>query len=149
MSGILSIRDQNSICSQHICVNDFERCLATPTAQIIERHDFRTILDFLLMKLRTALNKDWLQSVPILHKVFRPPYLYSDCNWGKICSCIFILFQCVLRLEYSLADASAIIEVLSNNWDQVRDQLNQVARLPAYCFHIREVIISTHVILRS
>ena len=47
----------------------FERCLALPTAKIIERHDFRTIVDFLLMKLRTALDKNWLQSLPLLHKV--------------------------------------------------------------------------------
>ena len=46
-----------------------ETSLALPTAQIIERHDFRTIRDFLLMKLRTALDKDWLQNLPILHKV--------------------------------------------------------------------------------
>ena len=61
-------------------VNNFERCLATPTAQLIERHEFRKILDFLLMKLRTALDKDWLQSLPISHKVFHSPNLYSDCN---------------------------------------------------------------------
>ena len=54
---------------------EFERYLAIPTAQIIERHDFRTILDFLLMKLRTALDKDWLQSLPVLHKVFHISYL--------------------------------------------------------------------------
>ena len=40
------------------------------TVNIIERHDFRSILDFLLMKLRTALDRDWLQSLPLLLKVF-------------------------------------------------------------------------------
>ena len=49
--------------------NEFERNLAAPTARIIERHDFRSILDFLLMKLRTALDKNWLQNLPLLHKV--------------------------------------------------------------------------------
>ena len=49
--------------------NDFEKCLPGPTVNIIERHDFRSILDFLLMKLRTTLDRDWLQSLP-LHKVF-------------------------------------------------------------------------------
>ena len=48
---------------------EIERCLALPTAKIIERHDFRTIVDFLLTKLRTALDKNWLQSLPLLHKV--------------------------------------------------------------------------------
>ena len=48
---------------------EFDRCLSVPTAQIIERHDFRTILDFMLKKLRTALDRDWLKKVPLLHKV--------------------------------------------------------------------------------
>ena len=48
---------------------DFEKSLEKPTAQIIERHDFRSILDYLLMKLRTALDRDWLHSLPTLHKV--------------------------------------------------------------------------------
>ena len=48
---------------------ELEKSLAMPTAQIIERHDFRTIIDFLLMKLRTALDRDWLKKIPPLHKV--------------------------------------------------------------------------------
>ena len=52
---------------------EFERSLATPTVQIIERHDFRTILDFLLMKLRTALDRDWLQNLTLLHQVLYFP----------------------------------------------------------------------------
>ena len=48
---------------------EFEKSLGLPTAQVIERHDYRTILDFLLMKLRTALDKDWLKRLPILYKV--------------------------------------------------------------------------------
>ena len=48
---------------------DFEKCLAASTVNITERHDFRSILDFLLMKLRTSLDRDWLQSLPLLHKV--------------------------------------------------------------------------------
>ena len=49
--------------------NEFERTLAGPTTQITERHDYRSILDYLLMKLRTALDKDWLHKLPLLHKV--------------------------------------------------------------------------------
>ena len=48
---------------------EFERCLSVPTSKILERHDFRTILDFLLMKLRTASDRDWIHSLPVLHKV--------------------------------------------------------------------------------
>ena len=50
-------------------IEEFEKSLAMPTAQIIERHDFRTIIDFLLMKLRTALDREWLRKIPLLHKV--------------------------------------------------------------------------------
>ena len=49
--------------------NELERCLSLPTSRILERHDYRTILDFILMKLQTALDRDWLQSLPTLHKV--------------------------------------------------------------------------------
>ena len=49
--------------------DEFEKSLSLPTSQIIERHDYRAILDYLLMKLRTALDKDWLQQIPVLHKV--------------------------------------------------------------------------------
>ena len=48
---------------------EFDKCLATPTAKIIERHDFRTIIDYLLLKLRTALDRDRVHSLPVLHKV--------------------------------------------------------------------------------
>ena len=48
---------------------EFDASLALPTAQIIERHDYRTILDFLLMKLRLAVDRDWLQSLPTLYQV--------------------------------------------------------------------------------
>ena len=56
---------------------ELERSLITSTVQIIERHDFRTILDFLLMKLRTALDQDWLQNLALLHKVFQVTIVYS------------------------------------------------------------------------
>ena len=48
---------------------ELEKSLALPTSRILERHDFRTILDFLLMKLRTAMDREWLQSLPELYKV--------------------------------------------------------------------------------
>ena len=56
---------------------EFEKSLEMPTAQIIEKHDFRSILDYLLMKLRTALDRDWLHSLPTLHKVVLPLYDFA------------------------------------------------------------------------
>ena len=32
------------------------------------------------------------------------------------------------------------MEILSSNWNHVREHLNRVARLPAYRFHMREII---------
>ena len=45
---------------------ELERCLSTPTSRMLERHDYRTIL---LMKLRTALDRAWLQCLASLYKV--------------------------------------------------------------------------------
>ena len=49
---------------------ELEKCLAMPTSRILEKHDFRTILDFLLMKLRATLDQEWLQALRVLHKVW-------------------------------------------------------------------------------
>lgn len=47
---------------------DLEKSLLLPSVKILDRYDYRSILDFLLLKLRTALDNDWLQSLPDLHK---------------------------------------------------------------------------------
>ena len=52
-----------------------------------------------------------------------------------------VCFQCVISLQYSLEEASTLIETLSQNWDRFRDHLEQVARLPSYRFHMREVYV--------
>ena len=74
LSNCLLGKQQSSVVSSY-GPEEFEKSLAFPTSQIIERHDFRTILDFLLMKLRTALDRDWLKKLPLLHKVIK--ILYS------------------------------------------------------------------------
>ena len=74
LSSCLPGKQQSSVVSSY-GPEEFEKTLALPTSQIIERHDFRTILDFLLMKLRTALDRDWLKKLPLLHKVIK--ILYS------------------------------------------------------------------------
>ena len=56
---------------------DLEKCLAMPTSRILERHNFRTILAFLLMKLRTTLDQEWSQAIPDLHKVWHFPHFVS------------------------------------------------------------------------
>ena len=44
--------------------DQFEKRLSVPTTQIIECHENRPILDFLLMKLRTALDRYWFEEDP-------------------------------------------------------------------------------------
>ena len=111
---------------------EFERCLATPTA-----HDFCTIIDFLLMNVRRALDRDWVHSLPILHKVMF--YSESVSFIHKIIIKIHSLsFQSLLTLEHSLAERSTLIECFATNWDRIRDHLTQVSRLPAYRFYMRE-----------
>ena len=91
------------------------------------------------MKLRTALDRDWLKKLPLLHKVNTIPFPPSN-RFGLL-FCFVLFLQSVVRLEYSLAEASVIIERLSINWDHVKKHLNRVARLPSYRFHIREVML--------
>ena len=47
---------------------ELEKCLAMPTSRLLGRFDFRSFLD-LLMKLRTVLHQEWLETIPVLHKV--------------------------------------------------------------------------------
>ena len=49
---------------------ELESCLSLPSSQILDRYDFRSILDYLLLKLRSGLDNDWLQNLPVLHKVY-------------------------------------------------------------------------------
>ena len=118
--------------------DEFEKSLEMPTAQIreIERHDFCPILDYLLMKLRTALDRDWLHSLPTLHKVVFSLLTFVLVSKSKN---LLIVFHCVIKLEYSLQEASIIIEQLSAKWDHVRQHHNQASRLPVYRFHMRKV----------
>ena len=55
---------------------------------------------------------------------------------------LVLCFQFVVSLEYTLAEASTIIEELSAIWKKVLQHLNLVSRLPVYRFHMREVRIT-------
>ena len=119
--------------------NEFERTLTGPTTQVIERHDYRSILDYLLMKLRTALDKDWLHKLPLLHKVISFLLFFRQRLKLSLYFIPFVLFYTFCSELDVLS--STLIELLSSNWNDVREHLNQVARLPVYRFHMREVII--------
>ena len=49
--------------------DEFEKSLVVSTTQIIERHDYRAILNFMLMKLRKTLDRDLLKKILLLYEV--------------------------------------------------------------------------------
>ena len=76
LPGALRPSDVNTVVSE-----EFEKCLELPTAQIIERHDICSILDYLVMKLRSALDRDWLQTLATLLKVISFSFhSFRDCR---------------------------------------------------------------------
>ena len=48
---------------------DLDRVLAGPTIKILDRYDYHSVLQFLLMKLRTASGSLWLNELSELRKV--------------------------------------------------------------------------------
>ena len=81
---------------------ELERCLSIPTSRVLERHDYRTILECLLMKLRTALDRDWLQSLPTLHKVHKSLSAVQNlqCAWWFLL--FYLAFSVFLTLPIPL-----------------------------------------------
>ena len=51
------------------CFEDLDKALAGPTVKILDRYDYHSVLQFLLMKLRTASGSEWLNDLPELRKV--------------------------------------------------------------------------------
>ena len=70
---------------------ELESCLSLPSSQILDRYDFRSILDYLLLKLRSGLDNDWLQNLPVLHKVyfmfisFHSPFISFSFSFSGLC----------------------------------------------------------------
>ena len=48
---------------------DLEQTLLVPTVQILDRFDFRSALDFLMVRLRSACGNSWLAALPDFQKV--------------------------------------------------------------------------------
>ena len=48
---------------------DLYKILAWPTVRILDRYELQSVLQFLLMKLRTALDLAWVNNLPELRKV--------------------------------------------------------------------------------
>ena len=47
-----------------------EQLLVVPTVQILDRFDFRSVLDFLLLRLRSACGSSWISSLPNFEEVY-------------------------------------------------------------------------------
>ena len=60
---------------QRICsvpkfdAEDLKRAILVPSVQILDRFDFHSVLDFLIMRLRSAIGSTWLSALPDFQKV--------------------------------------------------------------------------------
>ena len=57
---------------------DLDKLLAGPTVKILDRYNYHSVLQFLLMKLRTASGSTWLNDLPELRKVI---FLITSLNF--------------------------------------------------------------------
>ena len=67
---------------------DLEQMLLVPTVQILDRFDFRSALDFLMVRLRSACNSSWLMSLPDSQKVSSQFLFKFICSLFSL-SCFF------------------------------------------------------------
>ena len=58
---------------------DQERTMLVPSVQILDRFDFRSLLDFLLMRLRSACDSSWLSSLPDFQHVGTSSLYFHNC----------------------------------------------------------------------
>ena len=79
---------------------DLEQFLLVPTVQILNRFDFRSVLDFLMVRLRSACGSSWLTALPGFQKVnilFLFVFLRS-----LFCSPLFVLIHVnLIRFSFS------------------------------------------------
>ena len=95
---------------------ELEKCLAMPTSRNLERHNSRTLLDFLLLKLRTALDQELLTNKQFQFStrygffliLYPKKYFVSSTNSGLFlfcsmcCNCLTIRERHQRLLRYSL-----------------------------------------------
>ena len=74
---------------------DLYKVLAGPTVEILDRYDNHSVLQFLLMKLRTALDLTWVNNLPELRKV------RFQCFHANIC----LLFHFRLYSRFTVVQA--------------------------------------------
>ena len=53
----------------NIDVEDLESALLVPSVQILDCFDFSSVLDFLILRLRSAIGSTWLTALPDFQKV--------------------------------------------------------------------------------
>ena len=62
--------------------DDLESVLLVPSVQLLDRFDFRSVLDFLLMRLRSACGSSWLSVLP---------------DFQRVMFCFFSLFFVIIK----------------------------------------------------
>ena len=73
---------------------DLQRVLVIPSVQVMDRFDFRSVLDFLLLRLRSASGSSWLSGLLEFQKVIFHIFLSDSYS---IQSAIFGPFPQLLR----------------------------------------------------
>ena len=74
------------VLSQHrkICripsfnAEDLEQTMLVPSVQILDRFDFRSVLDFLLLRLRSACSSPWCHHCPIFNTLESPCFTFYN-----------------------------------------------------------------------
>ena len=66
------------------------KTLAGPTIRILDRYDFHSVLQFMLMKFRSVLDSDWLANLPELRKVI---FIFVNVVWQCFCLGHFTSFS--------------------------------------------------------
>ena len=77
---------------------DLERTMLDPSVQILDRFDFRSLLDFLLMQLRSACDSSWMSSFPDFQHVGTSSLHLHNCfvflSFLRCSEDILIQFSC-------------------------------------------------------
>ena len=77
---------------------DLERTMLVPSVQILDRFDFRSLLDFLLMRLRSACDSSWMSSLPDFQHVGISFLHFQNCfvflDFLRCSEDILIQFSC-------------------------------------------------------
>ena len=94
-----ALPQRRRICSiPQFDAEDLVRMMLVPSVQILDRFDFRSLLDFLLLRLRSACDSSWMSSLPDFQHVGTSSLHLHDCfvflDFLRCSEDILIQFSC-------------------------------------------------------